>query len=172
MACAPNRWQAIIWTNADPVHWRLYAALGGDELKTPHISSLTARYDVSIVSVLENGDHVITTPHYISRPSLHTMFFQHRSGNWHQHHGWLTLQSGWKTTFTHTLTQINTGHDVGTCRARKKMVYSLQVEGDELTSWLVSFIVVALVGFFVVVFIILYSLIVRKVQKVIYSTTS
>ena len=24
--------QAIIWTNADPIHWRLYAALGGDQL--------------------------------------------------------------------------------------------------------------------------------------------
>ena len=23
---------AIIWTNADPIHWRIYAALGGDEL--------------------------------------------------------------------------------------------------------------------------------------------
>ena len=29
---ASNRRQAIIWTNADPVHWRIYAALGGDEL--------------------------------------------------------------------------------------------------------------------------------------------
>ena len=29
---APNRRQAITWTNADPVHWRTYAALGGDEL--------------------------------------------------------------------------------------------------------------------------------------------
>ena len=28
---APNRPQAIIWTNADPIHWRIYAALGGDE---------------------------------------------------------------------------------------------------------------------------------------------
>ena len=28
----PNRQQAIIWTNADPIHWRIYAALGGDEL--------------------------------------------------------------------------------------------------------------------------------------------
>ena len=28
----PIRWQAIIWTNADPVHWSIYAALGGDEL--------------------------------------------------------------------------------------------------------------------------------------------
>ena len=24
--------QAIIWTNADPVHWRINASLGGDEL--------------------------------------------------------------------------------------------------------------------------------------------
>ena len=29
---APSRRQAIIWTNVDPVHWRIYAALGGDEL--------------------------------------------------------------------------------------------------------------------------------------------
>ena len=28
----PNRWQAIIWTNADSVRWCIYAALGGDEL--------------------------------------------------------------------------------------------------------------------------------------------
>ena len=27
-----NRRQAIIWTNADPVYWRIYAALGADEL--------------------------------------------------------------------------------------------------------------------------------------------
>ena len=24
--------QDIIWTNADPIHWRIYAILGGDEL--------------------------------------------------------------------------------------------------------------------------------------------
>ena len=29
---ARNRRQAIIWTNADPIYWRIYAALGGDEL--------------------------------------------------------------------------------------------------------------------------------------------
>ena len=29
---ALNRWQAIIWTNADPIYWHIYAALGGDEL--------------------------------------------------------------------------------------------------------------------------------------------
>ena len=29
---ALNKWQAIIWTNADPIHWRIYVTLGGDEL--------------------------------------------------------------------------------------------------------------------------------------------
>ena len=29
---APKRRQAIIWTNADLIHWRMYAALGVDEL--------------------------------------------------------------------------------------------------------------------------------------------
>ena len=29
---APNRRQVIIWTNADPVHWRIYAAQEGDDL--------------------------------------------------------------------------------------------------------------------------------------------
>ena len=29
---APNRWQAITWTDDDPSHWRIYAELAGDEL--------------------------------------------------------------------------------------------------------------------------------------------
>ena len=29
---APKRRQAITWTNADLIHWRIYAALGEDEL--------------------------------------------------------------------------------------------------------------------------------------------
>ena len=32
---ATNRQQAIVWTNADPIHWRIYAALGGGELIKP-----------------------------------------------------------------------------------------------------------------------------------------
>ena len=28
---APNRQQVIIWTNADSIHWHIYASLGGDE---------------------------------------------------------------------------------------------------------------------------------------------
>ena len=31
---APTKRQAIIWTNADSVRWRIYASLGGDELKS------------------------------------------------------------------------------------------------------------------------------------------
>ena len=31
---APNRRQVIIWTNADPVHKRIYVALGGGELRS------------------------------------------------------------------------------------------------------------------------------------------
>ena len=31
-------WRRIgIWTNADPIHWRIHAALGGDELNEDHI---------------------------------------------------------------------------------------------------------------------------------------
>ena len=33
---APNRRQAITWTNAEPAHWRVYAALGEDELTAVH----------------------------------------------------------------------------------------------------------------------------------------
>ena len=30
---ALNKWQAIIWANADTIPWRIYASLGGDELR-------------------------------------------------------------------------------------------------------------------------------------------
>ena len=35
---APNRRQAIIWTNADPNYWRIYVALGGDGLSHNNIN--------------------------------------------------------------------------------------------------------------------------------------
>ena len=37
---APIRQQAIIWTNADPINWRIYATLGGDELTQMFIVSV------------------------------------------------------------------------------------------------------------------------------------
>ena len=42
-ALAPNRRQAIIWTNADPIHWRIYAALGGYGLIPVIIRSVSAK---------------------------------------------------------------------------------------------------------------------------------
>ena len=33
---APTRRLAIIWTNADLIQWRIYAALGGNELADSH----------------------------------------------------------------------------------------------------------------------------------------
>ena len=50
-----HRRQAIIWTNADPVHWRIYAALGGDELTIdhmlmlPHCGLVTPHGDINLV---------------------------------------------------------------------------------------------------------------------------
>ena len=34
----PNRRQTIIWTNVDPIHWRIYVAPGGDELNRSYRS--------------------------------------------------------------------------------------------------------------------------------------
>ena len=42
---APNRRQAIIWTNADSIHWRIYAALGWDELTHLSKSKVKGRSD-------------------------------------------------------------------------------------------------------------------------------
>ena len=36
---AANRQQAISWTNADPIHWCIYAPLGGDELTWHNIQA-------------------------------------------------------------------------------------------------------------------------------------
>ena len=44
---ALNRWQAIIWTNADPIHWHIYAALGGDEL-TEEVNSRLAKLPIAL----------------------------------------------------------------------------------------------------------------------------
>ena len=35
-ALAPNRRKSITWTNSDPVHWRIYAVLRGDEVINRH----------------------------------------------------------------------------------------------------------------------------------------
>ena len=44
---APNRRQAIIWTNADSLRWRIYAALVGDELITHILGSMSMYGSIS-----------------------------------------------------------------------------------------------------------------------------
>ena len=39
-----NRRQAIIWTNVVPIHWRIYAALGGDELRWRYTRMTSSRF--------------------------------------------------------------------------------------------------------------------------------
>ena len=47
----PNRRQAIFWTNADLIHWRIYAALGGSELICLYSSRLLQCLMIVPVSV-------------------------------------------------------------------------------------------------------------------------
>ena len=44
---APNRRQAIIWNNIGPIDWRIYVALGGDEMSS---RSKSSRVDPSNVT--------------------------------------------------------------------------------------------------------------------------
>ena len=57
MSWVPNRRQAIIWTNADPIHWHIYVALGGDKLTMKgHLSWKTSLYSGYFIQVsLCNG---------------------------------------------------------------------------------------------------------------------
>ena len=36
--------QAIIWTYVGPIHWRIYAALGGNEMITYSMTMTSERY--------------------------------------------------------------------------------------------------------------------------------
>ena len=60
--------QAITWTNADPVHWRIYAALGEDELNWNNdIPNQDSRFKFKcssfIVSVIATVGIITTVPH-------------------------------------------------------------------------------------------------------------
>ena len=68
---APNRRQAIIWTNDDPVHWRIYAALGEDGLNSLscklHLNQITSfKYSVKIFFMknLYFGENIFV--HFVS----------------------------------------------------------------------------------------------------------
>ena len=43
--------QAIIWTNADSIHWRIYATLAGDELSSvAHILCVLQYFSITITN--------------------------------------------------------------------------------------------------------------------------
>ena len=48
-----NRQQAIIWINADPIDWRIYAALGGNQLKSDNQFDYDRKIHLSKLLVLE-----------------------------------------------------------------------------------------------------------------------
>ena len=83
---ALNRWQAVTWTNDDPVHLRIYAALGGDELMFPSPPCHRRRPVV----------HFSTTKPQVPWPSQHHTKRSHLSTvggpvtpfSW-RHEGWL-----------------------------------------------------------------------------------
>ena len=53
------RWQAIIWTNDDPVRWCIYVALGGDELMLMINSLVSRRCGSNFKSVI--SEHMLQT---------------------------------------------------------------------------------------------------------------
>ena len=59
----PNRWQAIIWTNADPIRWHIYALLRGDELNGTR--NTDCRHIVSLSPLLAPKVVITTTWHPI-----------------------------------------------------------------------------------------------------------
>ena len=48
----PNRRQAVISTNANQIHWNIYAALGGDELIRMWLDIILFIYEVNVNSIV------------------------------------------------------------------------------------------------------------------------
>ena len=63
----PTRWQAITWTNADPVHRRIYAAPGGDEL------SRTSCYTAERLMAENRGAVTPSLPHWNLVPNVNKL---------------------------------------------------------------------------------------------------
>ena len=62
---APNRRQAIIWTNADTINWCIYPTLGGDELTQMFIVSVCK--SLSTVWASKSFFHQETYEHEIAQ---------------------------------------------------------------------------------------------------------
>ena len=66
---APNRQQAIIWTNADPIHWCIYAALRGDELISLHALKNESYHEANFV-ITDGTDGCLGTGIYHKKTVL------------------------------------------------------------------------------------------------------
>ena len=62
---ATNRWQAIIWTNADPIHWCIYVALRGDELTHLNHRKLNTTFTAEAIycKIKQSG----TKPNFVAK---------------------------------------------------------------------------------------------------------
>ena len=60
---APSWRQAITWTNNDPFHWRIYAALGGDEKFQSRPSLLASHGQPSLQGVIAST--IAKKSHYV-----------------------------------------------------------------------------------------------------------
>ena len=104
---APNRRQAITWTNADPVHWRIYAALEGDGVMA------VIRY-VCIIRAMLNTQWLL-----MDWPSLkpsHTQQWWWRSGLVHSSYRHLhqrSLKAEWQSWGWGGVTDVPKYHNAG-----------------------------------------------------------
>ena len=73
----PNRKQAIIWTNAEPIHWRMCATLGGDELTQMFIASVCKPFSTvwAPMSNIFYSSRNLWTLNYLKSNKLHFWFF-------------------------------------------------------------------------------------------------
>ena len=95
---APNRRQAIIWTNADLIHWRIYAALGGGEfwlIKKPlaiRDGDCICEWDMSVILVVITGTTILMS--YLQVNSLQLIW---KSGTCRFHLHVPDVQMSWET---------------------------------------------------------------------------
>ena len=91
---APNRRQAIIWTNPDPIHWRLYAALremnqyiitlnGKDNLASSDLNGYTANIKWKSLVIYDGSHEVPLTRWQLDRFQKKTWDNWHNVLTWH-----------------------------------------------------------------------------------------
>ena len=136
----PNRRQAIIWTNADPVHWRIYVALGGDKLR----SLLFWRaIDLNIQSQIYYASAFRRRRHYVFglsiRPSIQSLKYPLLTCTWVRWSTRPTVTVLWHVRPSVPLS-IRPGRFLGICRRMHGGIglkFYMLMYLDHLQDWLV-----------------------------------